>query len=127
MGSKNSKLIFNYLDDYWGGQGANNKSNNIKVVPLAFRKIVYGMNFYFRVEDYQRTLDAFECVQECTREVTHNFGWVNTLWSDYNHGYISVMFNVAHVEYSDDKIIKMIEKIVKELSSTAITAPPART
>ena len=125
MGSKNSKLIFNYLDDYWGGQGANNETNDIKVVPLAFRKIVYGVNFYFRAEKYHRTLDSFECIQEYARAVTRNAAWVNTLWSDYNRGYISVMLNVAHEEYDDDSIIKMIKKIIKELSSTAI--PPART
>lgn len=124
MGSKNKTI--EYLEKYWDGKGANNELNSIRVVPLAFRKILYGINFCFQAENYKRTLDAFECIQECTREITHNFGWVNTLWSDYNHGYISVMFNVAHAEYSDDRIIKMIEKIVKELSSAAVT-PPART
>lgn len=118
-----SKTIIKFLEDeYW----ATKTPHEIRVVPSAFRRIVQGITFYFPEENYTRTWDDFEEIQETVTNVSHASAKVKSYYSDYNHGYLKIVINIAHTQYSDEAIINVIKKTIKtierrRLSSLACT------
>lgn len=118
----NNNAIIKYLEnEYWAAK----TPQEIRVVPINFRKIVHGMNIYFPAECYERTWEDYEKIKTMISTVAKGAAWINTLYSDYNHGYISIIINVAHEQHNDDAIVNLIKKIVKFLKERR-NSPPAR-
>ena len=77
--------IIKFLDEQFP---AADHSQDIQVVPDAYRKRVKGIDIYFPKEDYSRTWDLFEKMQEITTVITHGSANVRSLFSDYRRGHI---------------------------------------
>lgn len=116
-------IIISYLEDeYWTAK----TPQEIRIVPLAHRKTVHGISIFFSAEDYLRTWKDYEEIKTIVFTVSKGAAWVNTLFSDYNHGYLSIIINIAHKQYTDEAVIRFIQKIVKFLKERKET-PSART
>ena len=102
--------IIKFIDEEYP---AADHSQDIQVVPDAYRKRVKGIDIYFPKEDYSRTWDLFEKMQEITTVVTHGSANVRSLFSDYRRGHISIEINPASKQYEEEHIIILIKKIVR--------------
>ena len=107
--------IIKFLDEQFP---AADHSQDIQVVPDAYRKRVKGIDIYFPKEDYSRTWDLFEKMQEITSAN------VRSLFSDYRRGHISIEINIASKQYEEEHIIILIKKIVRMIKKHP---SPART
>lgn len=116
------KAIIAHLENtYWGSDGKKpKKSCDFEIIPSAFRKKVDGLKVYFRSGDFDTTLDNYEGIKTLVWEKTSGSAWVSSLWSDYNRGYIKIVIHLAHAEYDENKIIRMIDKLVTMLQETKL-------
>ena len=116
----NNNAIIKFLEnEYW----ATKTPQEVKVVPITFRRIVHGINIYFPAEYYKRTWEDYERIKTMISDVTNGAAWVNTLFSDYNRGYISIIINVAHKQHSDDNVVNIIKKTIKFLKERRSSLP----
>lgn len=97
-----------YLDEYW------QKSREIKIVPLTAKRETIGINFYFP-SNYRRSWEEYEAIVETVSSSTDFFGWVQTPYSDFRHGCITVLFNPADKKFNEETVVTMLRKLNKDI------------
>lgn len=118
----NKSAVIKFLEnEYW----TTKTPAEIKVVPVMFRQIVYGVNISFPAEHYERNWQDYEKIESMISTITKGAAWINTLFSDYNHGYISIIINIANEQHDDNLIVNLVQKLLKFLKGRRIS-PPAR-
>lgn len=113
--------IIKFIDEEYP---AADHSQDIQVVPDAYRKRVKGIDIYFPREDYDRTWDLFKEIQEMTTAVTHDVANVKSLFSDYRRGHIAIEINIASKQHKEENVITLIQKITRLIKKHPT---PART
>lgn len=121
-------IIISYLEDeYWSANGKPLvKIREIRVVPLAFRKTVYGLNIYFPADGYCHEWKDYEEFKDIVSSTTNNSAWVETLHSGFRQGFATIMLNISHREYSDERIVVLLKKLTGKFFPELKLSHPAR-